>query len=330
MMKISKFIKNLKRNSFILDISNKQLKLIDILEKINSNKLGFLILKEDSKNFKIVTDGDIRRFLCKKKNLNLVVNNKPIGNKKIVKVDINKSLYDLSRVFIRNQINTVILTRNSKIISYILKDEILEYLSPERLVVDNAKIKKYSIDLDKHFLRYNFANFFSNKKYDVLDAACGVGYGSYLISKNCKSIIGVDFSKSAIQYAKNYYKRKNIKFINMDILNLKENKKFDLIVSLETLEHLNKNEAINWLKKCKRLLKTNGVILCSSPLLRIRKGKPYITNPHHLHEMRKKEFLGHLKKIFSPKILFTFIQDGSNFKALTNEQSGLCFAYVQI
>ena len=47
-------------------------------------------------------------------------------------------------------------------------------------------------------------------------------------------------------------------------------------------------------------------------------------------EMRKKEFLGHLKKIFSPKILFTFIQDGSNFKALTNEQSGLCFAYVQI
>ena len=60
-MKISKFIKNLKRNSFILDISNKKLKLIDILEKINSNNLGFLILKEGSKKFKIVTDGDIRR-----------------------------------------------------------------------------------------------------------------------------------------------------------------------------------------------------------------------------------------------------------------------------
>ena len=77
------------------------------------------------------------------------------------------------------------------------------------------------------------------------------------------------------------------------------------------------------------MLKKNGIFICSSPLLRIKNNKPIITNPHHLHEMKKNEFMQNLKKIFRPKIFISYIQDGYSMKPLTNEKNGLCFTYIK-
>ena len=45
------------------------------------------------------------------------------------------------------------------------------------------------------------------------------------------------------------------------------------------------------------------------PLLRIRNGKPFITNPHHLHEMRRSELENLLKKTFKVNNINLFIQE---------------------
>ena len=258
------------------------------------------------------------------------VSNSIIGSNKIVSIESKNSLYDASNIILKKKINSIIIINSYKIISYIQKDEIIEFLSPERLTVEKNKIQKYKTDLTKHFLRYNFASFFTNKNFTVLDAACGTGYGSFIISKNSKKVIGVDMSKTAIEHAKFNFKNKKINFIQKDINNLTYNKKFDMIISIETIEHLTLDKSILWLKKCKKMLKKNGVFICSSPMLRIKNNKPFITNPHHLYEMRKNEFIDTLNLIFKPKIFMKFIQDGSSFKPLTSEKNGLCFVYIKI
>ena len=98
---------------------------------------------------------------------------------------------------------------------------------------------------------------------------------------------------------------------------------------METLEHLNKLDGIKWIKKCFNLLKKNGVFICSSPLLRIRNRKSFITNPHHLHEMRRFELEKNLKKIFKVKNLNLFIQESNNLKPCTNENEGLSIFVIK-
>jgi 2-polyprenyl-3-methyl-5-hydroxy-6-metoxy-1,4-benzoquinol methylase len=143
------------------------------------------------------------------------------------------------------------------------------------------------------------------------------------MSKKAKKIYGVDISKNAINFAKSNYKSKNIRFINKNIVNLNFRRKFDVIISLETLEHLKIKDALLWFKKCNKMLRKNGIFVCSSPLLRVRNNKPFITNPHHLHEMRKNEFFYNLKKIFNPKKINSYIQQNNNLIPLSNQKDGL-------
>ena len=328
-MEIKKFLRKLNKKSFILNLKNKTT-LKDIFIAINKDKLGFIILK-NKKKYQIVTDGDLRRLICKKDiKLNEKIYNQIIGTSNITSIDYKMSLYKAARYFIEKNINTLIVTKKRKIYSYIQKDEIIEYLSPERLNVEKDKITKYKIDLNKHFLRYNFASLFTSKEFNVLDAACGTGYGSFILAQKSKKVTSIDYSESAIKIAKQHYKKNNINFFKKNISSLDAKNKFDLIVSIETLEHLNKNDAIRWLIKCKKMLKKSGILICSSPLLRIKKNKPYITNPHHLYEMKKREFFSTLKNIFKPKSISAYIQNNNSLVPITKEENGLCFVVIKI
>lgn len=327
-MVISDFIKSYKRLNYILNETRKPIPVIKILKHLNQTKLGFCLIKKGS-SFKIFTDGDFRRKITNNNNF-ILANSYSIKSKSIKTIDVHKTLFDAYNIMNENKINVLIVTKSSKVYSYVTFHEISGNLSPERLNLDKEKLDKYEIDVNKHLLRYKFASCFINKKMDILDAACGTGYGSKILSKNAKSVLGLDYSKDAILLARSNYKSKNIKFLNENILNHNFKKKFDAIISLETLEHLDKKQSIFWLKKCRNLLKKKSIFLCSSPLLRVREGKPFITNPHHLHEMRQKEFFNNLKKIFMPKSINFFIQNNDHFIPHTDQKEGLCMAVLSI
>ena len=320
-MQIKSYLHKNKRSKFLISSEKDNISVIKILKVINANTLGFAVLKIGAK-YKILTDGDFRRSIIKDKKF-LTKTSSEIKSKKIISIDLNETMYSAYRLMSEKQINSILITKNKKIISYLTLHEINESLSPERLNLDKKKLEKFELDIRKHLIRYNFANLFVKENSEVLDAACGVGYGTHLLSKKSKNIIGIDYSRPAIKFAKENYKNKKIKFFESNILKYKYKKKFDVIVSLETLEHINKQDGIRWIKKCYSLLKKNGIFVCSSPLLRVRNGKPFITNPHHLHEMQKIELERILKKIFKTNKLNLFIQENNNIKPCINENEGL-------
>lgn len=151
-----------------------------------------------------------------------------------------------------------------------------------------------------HILRYEFAAKYVNNKV-VLDIACGEGYGTNMLSKVAKKATGVDLSKESIAKAKIKYKTpKNIKFIQSDALSFlkKGNKKYDVIVSFETIEHIREYDLFLALL-CKSL-KKNGVLLLSTPE---KKFSDFIAggtyNPFHIKEFYFDELRALCAKVFS-------------------------------
>lgn len=116
----------------------------------------------------------------------------------------------------------------------------------------------------KSLQRYEFAQKYCSGK-DILDAACGCGYGSNILSKEAKSVLGVDYSTEAIDYAQKYWGAKNITFkqsdLNSDLTNLGS---FDVIVSLETVEHLD-TPIIQTCQRFCQILRPGGLLILSHP-----------------------------------------------------------------
>jgi len=146
-----------------------------------------------------------------------------------------------------------------------------------------------------HLKRYDFADDYCAGK-DVLDAACGAGYGSFHLSRTAKKVTGVDVDPGTIAYARMNYKASNLEFVEMDVTNtVFKTASFDVICSFETMEHLNDIDL--YLSEVARLLKPEGTYIVSTPMVARTTHHP--ENPHHTVEFSLKDFRSLLKKHFS-------------------------------
>jgi SAM-dependent methyltransferase len=130
---------------------------------------------------------------------------------------------------------------------------------PERIVPDETERGIVAI----HRKRYEFALPFCVGK-EVLDAGCGVGYGSALLAERAQRVVGVDVDEEAIAYARARYGAPNVEFLRLDLLEPDlPSASFDVVCAFETLEHLTEPEA--FLAQTARLLRPDGVLLLSTP-----------------------------------------------------------------
>lgn len=141
----------------------------------------------------------------------------------------------------------------------------------------------------EHLHRYAFTfNFVRGKK--VLDIASGEGYGSNLIAKYAREVIGIDISKEAVGHAKEKYVKSNLAFDVGSVLDIPcESGIFDVVVSFETIEHISDHKKM--ISEVKRVLKTNGVLIISTPEKSVYSDKTKYTNPYHEMELYEQEFL---------------------------------------
>lgn len=148
----------------------------------------------------------------------------------------------------------------------------------------------------EHLHRYAIALDYAKNK-TILDIASGEGYGSFLLSSVAKTVYGVDISEDAVKHATAKYKNKNLKYLAGDSVKLPfDDSMFDLIVSFETIEHLNDHEAM--MAEIKRTLKPNGKLIISSPDKTKYSEETGHQNAYHLKELYFEEFKLLIKKYF--------------------------------
>ena len=102
------------------------------------------------------------------------------------------------------------------------------------------------------------------KTINILDIGCGGGLLSEPMSRLGANVVGIDASKKNIEVAKFHAKKNKLKinYICASPEILKIQKKFDVILGMEIVEHV---EDINFfIKKSSELLKKNGLMFVAT------------------------------------------------------------------
>lgn len=179
-------------------------------------------------------------------------------------------------------------------------------LTGERHIPVHAGLNLSLANID-HMLRYAFASSFVKGKR-VLDISSGNGYGSqYLAIMGAKEVVGIDSDPKAIDFASRFYHHSCVTYINGDAhkLDMLEDASFDLIVSFETIEHLQHPRL--FLLELRRLLKTGGQLFISCPN-DYRVTISSWLSEYHLHKFRFNEFRDLFLHIFQEGVFL-----GQNF-----------------
>jgi SAM-dependent methyltransferase len=161
----------------------------------------------------------------------------------------------------------------------------------------------------EHWARYAFAREFAAGKR-VLDAACGEGFGSAMLARAAREVVGLDVSAQAVAHAQaRYGDLRNLRYVQGDCTRLDlPDASFDLVVSIETLEHVAAQEAM--VAGFARVLDQDGVFIVSSPDKRTYSDVSGFRNEFHVRELYRDELLALLKthfpqvRLYGQKLLF--------------------------
>ena len=123
---------------------------------------------------------------------------------------------------------------------------------------ENLMAKEFIIKRFKNLKTINYKNFFKNKK--VIDVGCGNGrFTNALMNLGASKAFGVDYGAKQITYAKNNFKRKNLNYKKVNVLNLPfKSNSFDFVWCNGVIHHTNNFE--KGLKELVRVCKKGGHI----------------------------------------------------------------------
>lgn len=151
----------------------------------------------------------------------------------------------------------------------------------------------------EHWHRYCYALPFVQGK-TVLDIASGEGYGSAFLAEHARLVYGVDVSEEAVQHARQAYGRDNLQYLlgSAEAIPIPGEHCFDVVVSFETIEHLDEAGQGQFAAEINRLLRPDGVLLISTPNRATYSNGEASGNPYHFHEFTTDEFLEFLHRSF--------------------------------
>jgi SAM-dependent methyltransferase len=125
----------------------------------------------------------------------------------------------------------------------------------------------------------------------VLDAACGEGYGSAMLAAaGARSVVGVDIDGPTVEHAR---ERHGIDARRADVRELPfPDGTFDLVVSFETIEHVEDPERA--VAEMRRVLRDDGTLVISTP----NPGEYLVSTEFHVREFDPAEFEALLRPHF--------------------------------
>ncbi|MGE5614820.1 MAG: glycosyltransferase, partial [Bacillota bacterium] len=176
----------------------------------------------------------------------------------------------------------------------LIKGDMVEYTG-ERFIPGSDNDKETEIE---HLQRYYSLKDIIRDKI-VVDAACGEGYGSMFMAGYALKVIGIDISEETIKQAKEKYKKDNLDFICASISKMPvKDKTADIIVSFETIEHVDSQAQNDFMLEAQRALKEDGLLIISTPNKEIYSDLFDYRNPFHVKEFGRSEFHQFLSNYF--------------------------------
>ena len=164
---------------------------------------------------------------------------------------------------------------------------------------------------------------------NILDIGCGGGLLSEPMCRLGANVTGIDASTKNIKISKLHAKKDNLKinYICSSPEKLKISKKFDVILNMEIVEHV--EDISFFLKSCSKLLNKNGLMFVATINKTLKSyvfaivGAEYVLRwlPIGTHDWEKFVKPEELKEILSKNNLFLKKLDGMHFNIIKDEWS---------
>jgi len=181
-------------------------------------------------------------------------------------------------------------------------------------IIGNFKLKNKKKPLDK---------------INILDIGCGGGLLSEPMTRLGANVTGIDASNKNINIAKHHAKKNKLKinYIYSSPEKLKIKKKFDVILNMEIVEHV--NDINFFINSCSKLLKKNGLMFVATLNKTLKSymfaiiGAEYVLRwlPIGTHDWEKFVKPEDLKNILHKNNLKLEKLDGMNFNIIKDEWS---------
>ncbi len=132
---------------------------------------------------------------------------------------------------------------------------------------------------------------------EVVDMACGEGYGCEVLARRARRVTGVDANPEAHEHARLRYSRPGVRFVR-DLVE-RWSEPCDAVVFLQTIEHVPEPAAV--LRHFRGMLRPGGRAYVSTPnlLTLAPPGADKSDNPWHLREYRAAEFRALCEEVFA-------------------------------
>lgn len=141
--------------------------------------------------------------------------------------------------------------------------------------LDEQRVVPGGGSFSQHRARYARASERIPSGTRVLDAGSGTGYGAALLAAAGRDVVGVDASRTAVDFAcAEYGSQATFELADVLALPFEENT-FDAVTCFEVIEHVQASDQQRVVSELARVLKPGGLLFISTPHARME----------HLHEL---------------------------------------------
>jgi len=186
---------------------------------------------------------------------------------------------------------------------------------------------------------------------NLLDIGAGSGIFEYLYSKNFNTITAVDYHKKAVRFFSKMVQQNDLDNVEVKKLNIEEiqelttNNKYDVVLLLDVIEHIDDKTVSNLLNHVRKILTSSGVFIVTTPNYKglwpitervvERLGLvPKMSDVQHINQFNKKSLLtkfsecGYINTFLTTINTYSFlIPNRSIAKKLVSLEMKLCLPF---
>lgn len=160
---------------------------------------------------------------------------------------------------------------------------------------------------------------------NILDAGCGDGRFCFELRDENAKVTGIDYSRRAINFAKAF--NPDARFFVEDLTKFRLKERFDVIVSIETLEHIEPERLRKVFENIHKMLEKDGKLVITVPSKNIKTGskhfqhfskediKKYIDGLFEIEKVYGHGRIGYFRrKLFKFLLMKCYIWEGLGLK----------------